>query len=90
MISAILMLALMADAAPAAGTTPPVSPPPAAAPAPAPKAKTDELICHNEKELGSNLGHRVCRRQSEIDARAAQDQQTLQQIQSGTRTMDGH
>jgi len=91
MISAILLLALMADPAPA-GATPPVAPAPAAAPAPtpAPKAKTDELVCHTEKELGSNLTHHVCRRQSDIDARAAQDRETLEQIQSGTRTMSGH
>ena len=59
--------------------------PPATAP-----AKADELVCHNERDLGSNIPHRVCRRQSEIDARAAQDRQALEQMQAGTRMDTPH
>ena len=88
MISAILLLALMAGDAPAGGTAA-TTPAPATAPATAP-AKADELVCHNERDLGSNIPHRVCRRQSEIDARAAQDRQALEQMQAGTRMDTPH
>ena len=81
MISALLMLALVASEAPAAATS---TDAPAAQTAPAApaKPKPDELVCHNERELGSNLPHRVCRRQSDIDARAQQDAESLERAQA--------
>ncbi len=82
MFSALLLVALMAgDVPPVAGTPVDASPPPAAAPA---KPKADEMICHSEKDLGSNLPHRVCRRQSEIDARAEVERANVQQMQNTT------
>ena len=87
MLSTLLLVALLAaDVPPTAGSAP-AAPPPAAAPA---KPATDELICHSEKELGSNLSHRVCRHQSEIDARAQQDRDNLEQLQNGSHGAQGH
>ena len=83
MISMLLLLALTAGDVPAPTVTPsdtPASTPAAAPAAPAPPKK-DEMVCHNEKDLGSNLPHRVCRHQSEIDARAAHDRDAVQQMQ---------
>jgi hypothetical protein len=90
MISAILMLALMASDAPAGGAATTAATTPAPVTAPAAKPKTDDLICHNEHDLGSNIPHRVCRHQSDIDSRAEQDRQTLEQIQNGTRVGSSH
>jgi len=79
MLSTLLLVALLAaDVPPTAGGAP-ATPAPAVAPA---KPKTDEMVCHNEKDLGSNLPHRVCRRQSEIDARAEAERANVQQMQN--------
>ena len=80
MFSTLLLVALLAADVPSvAGTPAPASPPPAAAPD---KPKADPMVCHNEKDLGSNLPHRVCHHQSEIDARAEADRATVQQMQN--------
>ena len=42
-----------------------------------PENDPDELICHRERETGSNFTTRICRTRAEIEAREAQDQDIL-------------
>ena len=37
----------------------------------------DEMVCRMERQTGSNMRVRICRRRSEIDERAAEDQQMM-------------
>ncbi len=42
----------------------------------------DEIVCRRERITGSNISRRICRKASEMDARAADDQAALRQIRS--------
>ena len=42
-----------------------------------PASDADEIICKMERETGSNMRFRVCRKRSEIEARSAADQEAL-------------
>ena len=44
----------------------------------------DEMICRRERETGSKFTTKICRTRAEIDARAAQDQETLRGIRTGS------
>ena len=45
---------------------------------------TDKIVCKKETVIGTRVPKRVCRKQSEIDERARQDQRTVERIQSGS------
>jgi len=42
---------------------------------------TDKIVCEKETRIGTRVPKRVCRKQSEIDERARQDQRTTEEIQ---------
>ena len=48
----------------------------------------DEIVCRREREAGSNMSVRVCRKQSEIDARSQNDKDWLRDSRSGNVEQD--
>ena len=64
--------------APPAGLVPETDPPAVEQTAiVSPASDADEIICKLERESGSNMRFRVCRKRSEIEARSAADQDAL-------------
>ena len=50
----------------------------------APASKSDEMVCTRERPTGSKMSRTVCRSRADIEARAAEDQETLRKIRAGT------
>ncbi|MEL7448671.1 MAG: hypothetical protein AAFN78_05640 [Pseudomonadota bacterium] len=53
----------------------------------------DEIVCRRERMTGSNIAKRVCRKASDIEARAEADQAVMRQrgsIRSGGATINGN
>lgn len=75
----IVMLAataLLADAAPAAAA-------PAKAP-PAAKPVADQIVCHKEFTVGSNIPRKVCRSKADDELNRAEARKELEQMQLAT------
>jgi len=49
-----------------------------------PASKSDDIVCTRERPTGSKMSRTVCRSRADIEARAAQDQETLRKIRSPT------
>jgi len=49
-----------------------------------PASKSDEMVCTRERATGTKMSRTVCRSRADIEARAAEDQETLRKIRSGT------
>jgi len=45
-----------------------------------PGDESDEIICRRERETGTKMSKRVCRRRSDIEARAAEDQGKVREM----------
>ena len=60
----------------------PVMPGKATAGSAATADKPDEIVCRREKQTGSNFSRRVCRKRSDIEDRATDDQGALRQMRS--------
>lgn len=83
-------VALLADATPAAtqAAAPPAAPAAAAA-KPAAKAGND-IVCHKEAILGSNIPKKVCFSKAEYEANRTESRSAVEHIQAGTPMMTGH
>lgn len=89
MISTLFVMFFQAVAGDPAAIAPPPAPAPAVEPAPAPetpaearrKAK-EELVCHNERVVGSRMPVRICRSKSAADENTAASRAWLDRAQS--------
>jgi hypothetical protein len=84
-------VALLAEATPAAtqAAAPPAAPAAAAAAKPAAKAGND-VVCHKEAILGSNIPKKVCFSKAEYEANRTESRATIEHIQAGTPMLAGH
>ncbi|MDE2488977.1 MAG: hypothetical protein KGO51_16415 [Alphaproteobacteria bacterium] len=88
-----MIAAMFAAAALLAGGSPAAGAPAATTTAdarPAPKAKTNDLVCRKEALLGSNIPQKVCYSRSEDAANRQESRMTLERMQAMSRPPGGH
>ena len=87
MLTAMLAaVVLLADTTPAAAA----ATQPAAKPAPATKSEGNDVVCHKEFKLGSNIPTKICRSRSEDEANRAESRMTLEHMQAQSAPPIGH